>query len=416
MIYLGRKNTLQKQPFSKSVGFLFVCYWTILVAWQNISGVSARTNVDLIIKFGLLVWFVLFYIMRLKTLSPKIFFVFLLGTALLVPAICKESISFSMIISYVYPLLFITMVYGVGDQFIITKQHLLIFCNWIIVITLYSSIYALIFCWEQFSGALQLSNAYGNELSSFFVSNHEYGMYLLAAVVSCLLCLQLSPPQTRLKTFYIVALGLFGINLILTFSRTALFALAIILIIFAVLGRGSMRRWIICLFIVGLTALLLIPQLSDYFYRIILKENHLSGRDVLYDYAIAYYSQGTLTDKIFGHGISQTNRFLRTITTLKSFHNAYFQVLITFGAVGLGALLLFLTTQIIASVRFIKQDRFLGSLFLGLIVSASAMMFTNTAIVFTSPIDSYFLTIFMFVVPKYIRNAINKGIFEESEG
>ena len=81
------------------------------------------------------------------------------------------------------------------------------------------------------------------------------------------------------------------------------------------------------------------------------------------------------------------------------------------GAVGLLFLLSFLTSQIWESICFIKRDRFLGSVSLGLVLMAMLMMFTNTPIVFTSPIDSYFLTIFMFVVPKYVRNAISKNRF-----
>ncbi len=409
-------KVVDRQPFYKSTGFLFALYWTLLVAWQNISGAVARTSFDLIIKIVLLIWFVLFYVQRYKRLSPKIFIALLLGAAMLITAIRKDTFSLSVFISYLYPLLFMAMVYGIGDHFTITKSQLLSFCNWIILVTLYAAGYAMIFCWDQFAGALFLSQSYGNELSSFFVSNHEYGLYLLAAIVSCLLCLRLTENLPTWKTaLYVVAIGILGVNLILTFSRTALLAFVLFLVIFAIFGKGAMRRWILCLSIITAAIIFLTPQLREWVFKIVMKENNSAGRDVLYEYGLNYYRNSSLTDKILGHGIEEISKLVKEDLLHGSFHNAYIQILLNYGIVGFSSLLLFLVSQVIAAIKFIKKDRFLGAVALGLVIAASAMMFTNTAIIFTSPIDSFFLTIFMFIVPKYVRNAVELGVFNKKK-
>ena len=408
-------NTSKTQHFRKSLAFLFVVYWTALVIWQNFGGTAARTNIDVVIKIALLLYFVFFYIQRYKKMSAKILVIFFLGVILLFTAIEIETFSLSMVISYVYPILFLAMVYGVGDSFVITKKHFLVFCNWIIAVTLYAALYAMIFCWDQFTGALSLSSAYGNELCSFFVSNHEYGLYLLSAIVSCFLCLRFTHAiSLKRRIYYIVALGIFFINLVLTFSRTTMLSLAVFIAIFVLFGKGSLKKWFIFLTIVGAVVVFITPQLSNFVFSIVLKGNTTAGRDVLYNAAFDYYTNGTIFEKIFGFGISNTRNFFENTYAHASVHNAYLQILLYYGAFGLTAMVLFLFSQFIACIKFIKKDRYLGTVFLGLVISASAMMITNTTIVFTSPIDSYFMTMFMFVVPKYVRNAVHKGVFVES--
>ncbi len=409
-------NTLDKQPFHKSVGFLFASYWTILVAWQNISRSETRSNIDIVIKIGLLLYFTVFYLKRSSVLHSNILLVFVIGATLMITATRSEDFSLSILISYIYPLLFMTMVYSIGNHFVIIQKHLIIFCNWIIVVVLYASIYALIFCREQFVNAFSVSNAYGNELSSFFISSHEYGLYLVAGIVSSFLCLTISPAISPAKAlFYIAALAVFAVNLILTFSRTSLLSLAIFLIIFAVFGKGSLRRWIIVLSISCIIIVFCSPKLSSFVFDIVLKGNNLAGRDTLFDAAIDYYASGSFVDKLFGFGITSSRDLFSSTLNHGSVHNAYLQILLYYGAIGLSALVLFLLSQIMTNIRLFRKNRFWGSIFLGLNLSAAAIMFTNTTIIFTSPIDSYFLTIFMFIVPKYVRNALNQGVFDNPQ-
>ena len=48
---------------------VYFIYWLVLVAWQNISGVASRTTIDLVIKAGLLVFFVGYHFINTKNIN-----------------------------------------------------------------------------------------------------------------------------------------------------------------------------------------------------------------------------------------------------------------------------------------------------------------------------------------------------------
>lgn len=407
-----RKTNILEQPFRKSVAFMLVFYWAVLVAWQNISGTEARTTIDLVIKMGLLLYFCWFYLKRARTVSAKILWVMLLAVSLSITAVAETEFPLSNVVMYFYPVVFLAMVYGLGDKYEITKKQLITFCNWVIAITMYAAVYAIIFCWDQFASAFLITNAYNNELSSFFLSSHEYGMYLACAMISCGLCLKYDDQITPVKKMvYIAALVILALNLVLTFSRTSMAGLVVFLLVFIFVGKGSLKRWVLAgLVLVGLT-ILLSPKLSSFVYDIVLKRNNLAGRDGLFAAGIRYYQSGTFWEQIFGYGIQDTRKYFEYYLRHGSVHNAYLQILLYFGAVGLLYLLAFLLSQFWMSVKLLGRDHFFGAVSLGLTMMAMMMMVTNTQIVFTSPIDSYFLTMFMFVMPKYVRNAIRNDRF-----
>ena len=44
-----RKNRIGT-PFHKSVSYMFLTYWTVLVIWQNVSRIQERSSLDMFIK------------------------------------------------------------------------------------------------------------------------------------------------------------------------------------------------------------------------------------------------------------------------------------------------------------------------------------------------------------------------------
>ena len=210
------------------------------------------------------------------------------------------------------------------------------------------------------------------------------------------------------KAYYIAVLVVFALNLILTFSRTAMAGMAVFLLLFIITGKGGLRRWVLTILFLLSLVILLSPSVSEFVFRIILKKNNLAGRDVLFDAGLRYYRDGMFMNRTFGFGIQGT----RIGFGNRSVHNAYLQILLYYGAVGLAFLLAFLVSQLWKSIKMIRKDRFWGAVSLGLTGMAMLMMFTNTQIIFTSPIDCYFMTMYMFVVPKYVGNAVRKDKFD----
>ena len=319
----------------------------------------------------------------------------------------------SVIINYAYPLLFVFLTYVVGDRFTINRRELLQICNGVILVVAYMALYAIIFDNDQIVSALSIQSAYGNELRSFFVSSHEYGLYLAGGIVSCLIALRIKARERiQEKYYYWIAMFLFFPNLILTFSRTSLLGLICVVAVLLVFSkRNNIKKYLIVL--VLLLALLLVcnPSLRNYAYTVVLKENKLGGRGDLYRLAISYYSGGTVMEKIFGHGVETTRAYFEIMTTHGSVHNAYLQMLLFFGLIGFTIMMAFLVIQVAGVFKIFRKDRFCGSMMLAVLVMGLAIMFTDTTYIFFPSTDSYFLTIIAIVFPKYIRNAIQSDSF-----
>lgn len=411
----GIKFKIFDRAYLKSVAFMLFLYWMILVIWQNISGAGNLNTADTVIKIGLLLYMVVYFVFHARKISSKIFVVFAFALMLIITFFSEQSIDLRTVINYAYPVLLTAMVYCFGDDFKIKREHLIAFFNCVIILVSYTAFYAIIFCQDQFESAFSITTAYGNELTSFFTSNYEYGIYLAFAIIACLVCIRLKRNElTRAKVPYILAILLFVPNLILTYSRTSIFATIIAFVIFFVFDKNKkFKSWALIITIFVIAIILLVPTLREFVFEIVMKGNESADRDILFKSALDFFKDGTVFEKIFGHGITSTQDFFEAETDHGSAHNAYLQVLVYYGIVGLAVMLVFLISQLYLNIKLIKKNRFMGAIFTAMLVSACVMMFTTTSIIFTSPIDSYFLTILAVVVPKFVRNSIYSGEFDK---
>lgn len=410
MVIRSRKHSAL--PFTQNVSFMFVVYWAILVFWQNIGVAETRSSFDTIIKMGLLAYFAGYYLIRAKTISTKVLPIFFLAMSLMITAFTESQFILTTVVAYVYPFITLFLVYGTGDKMEITRSLLTAFCNCIICIVAYTVFYAMLFLPEQYLDALNAQYAYGNELSSFFVSNFEFGIYLVAAIVSCVLCLTLSTNLNKLKRIlYIAAIVLFASNLILTFSRTTILSLVLFLLAYVLTGKGNVRKWFMISIVAVVLVLVVSPTVRTFVEEIVFKNNTASGRDVLLERGLQYFGDGTLFEKVFGHGIYEVQMYFRSNVGHSNTHNGYVQVLLYYGLIGCGALILFMLSQVFASIGTMRMDRHMGAAMLGLNLGAMLVMFTTTAVVFNSSIDSFFVTAFFVLMPKYVRNSLKTGTF-----
>lgn len=404
-----------KSKSTSNIHIILFGYWCVLVAWQSVGTSANRSGMDLVIKIGLIAVLALYVFLHSnRYVGINLLYLLVFSGCLCVPLVMKETFSLNILISYVFPCLFLFLTFVLGNRFEINRQQLLTFLHGIILAVAYMAVYAILFCGDQFVRAFSISSAYGNELTSFLISNHEYGLYLIGGITGCLICLvfkQSAPVKAKLP--YFAALALFIPNLILTFSRTSLMGMACILLVYIVLSRrNKLKRYLIVALTVGTAAIWFIPALNTFFMRIILKNNATAGRDVLYQLAVDYFREGTIAEKLFGHGITQSRRFFEDTTSHGSVHNAYLQILVYFGLSVVLVLVIFLATQMVANLKLIRRSRFWGTILAAVLFMNLAVMFTNTAYIFNSSIDSYFLTVFAIIVPKYVRNSICAGTFD----
>ena len=395
-------------------------YWIILVIWQNLRHTVTRSGIDLAIKVGLILWLLIEFLWVEHTFSKKpfIYFSTFLTFFLLVYVFIERSFKFSTILIYIYPLLLVFLTCVLGNSFTINIHELLYLCNGTVITVAYITIFGLIFHSDQFIKALTASTAYGNELRSFFVNSHEYGLYLAGGVVCCLIALKIkSRAKIRDKFYYWLALLLFFPSLLLTYSRTTLLGILCVFVVLVIFSKknGIKRALIIGGIIIALLIIFIEP-VRTFVFNNILKENKLGVREDIYQMSFEYFKEGSVTEILFGRGIEASRAFSVEETTHTSVHNAYLQILLYYGIIGLLFLAVFYIVQIIETIKLLKINRFCGAMMLAVEIMGIVVMFTNTAYVFFSSTDSYFLTLVSIIVPKYVRNAINDGVFYVESG
>ena len=396
-IKCDRKNT------NSIVKVLFL-YWFALVIWQNIGSNDNKSGIDMIIKIGILFVLFIYYIFHSNGKLSNAHYIFPFLCCLAITFLTEIQFSPSIIVYYGFVGLIIFLVFGIGNRFKISFDNYKWFLNAVICVTVYCAIYAILFYTDQFTTAFSISTAYGHELTSFFSSSHEYGMYMSAGIISCLFILE-DIKKGKLK--YIIALCILIPNLILTYSRTSIFSLAIFMFFYILLGTNrGMKKTLVFLVVIGMSIFLLSDKLQSFFFNIVNKDGNLAGRDTLTEVSLSYFKNSSLFKQIFGNGITASRNYMERMTTHPSVHNAYLQVLLYFGYSGIVWFIGYLIAMIKGKFNLYKKNKIWGNRFLCLGIWCMSMMIANTHLIFTSPIDCYFLTIFAIVIPKYVTNYI----------
>ena len=408
--------TAEKKVGDRFIHIAIFIYWALLVVWQNIGETATGSTIDTALKMVLLVFLTASYFICVRNPQINIIRLILLVAFVLTQVVTlffEPNLGLRIIVSYVFPALFLFLSFVYGNNVKITKKQYVVFLNCVIAVVAYSALYAIIFMPEQFLGAFSISNAYGNELSSFFVSNHEYGMYLFAGIAACIFCLDIKKDKPFYhKIIYIVCLVLFLPNIVLTFSRTSMLATAIFLVVYVLfIGKSRMKILLLIVAFVALAAFAFSSTIRDFVLNIVLKENNMAGREDLFNLAIEYFNEADLLGQIFGRGIEESRAYFVAHTDHGSVHNAYLQVLTYYGVAGLLFMIGFMASRFVAAFKLVKKDRFIGVFSIGLLIACALMMVSNTSVIFNSPIDSFFITAFAIVIPKYLEN----GIIDEME-
>ena len=394
----------------KGIAAIIFFYWFVLVLWQNISLVESQSSLDILIKCGLIGLLLIYYIMHLDGKLYHVLTIPLFVFSLMVSFYLEQSYNFRTLVYYAFIILLIFCVYGIGNKQCITVQNYKWILNSVILVAIYAAMYALVFRTEQFASAFTISKAYGNELSSFFSSSHEYGMYMAAAIIGCVFNIEMNiGEKKRGNVKYILALFILIPNLILTFSRTAIFSALLFFFMYILLGNNKIvKRVLIFLTFVGVAIVLASQTIRNFLIYIVAKGGDTAGRDKLFELAISLFRESDTVHKLFGNGIVLSKEYFETATTHSNVHNAYLHVLVCFGIVGLAWMVGFLLKLLIGYWLFYLRNKMWGARFLCITLWSIFMMVANTHLIFTSQIDCYFLTMFAIIVPKYVYNALCK--------
>lgn len=410
-----------QQRKGKNAYIMLFLYWLILLIWQNIRTVENRDGIDTVIKAGLIIFLTIYFYVCSRSIKSSVLLVFLFY--LLVYSFTKltsNHFDMSDALYYYFPLLMFLVTLGLGGNSTINKSDLIRLSYMLTFAVLYIVMYSLIFQSEKYVQALQVTNAYGNELSSFLASSHEFGYYLSFALMAAILCLDMDKKMNPLrKTYLIIVIVLFSASLILTFSRTAIVAF-IAMLSWYVLSSGK-RKLKKTLFGVAFTVVLLIliiKPLREYFALVVFKDNNDAGRDDLANSGLLIFKNAPLGRALFGYDRHTIELFLKRRFLHSNFHNAFIQTLTCNGLVGLFFTIgcfIFEGIHITQTLKAAPEWKKLMNLFYSFMLALIITMMFQTNSLFASSIDSFFLTFFGFLLPIYVGNAIRQGVFDTDE-
>lgn len=411
-------QTLIKEKKSKNIYLALFLYWVILLLWQNVRSAANRDTVDTAIKAGLIFLLSVYFFFQSRNMHRNVLIVFFFYVFLYaftrIPAATFE---LADVMYYFFPLVLFLVTLGMGGSFTITKTELVRLGYMLTAAVLYIVLFAIITQPEKFLEAVKVQNAYGNELSSFLASSHEFGYYLSFGIVAAGLCLELDDHMNSVRRAYlIIVIVLFAISLILTFSRTAILAFLSILLwyVFAS-GKRKMKKIVFVIVVIFALVIICIRPVREYTIHVVFKNNNDAGREEMAYSGIQIFKNAPIYQALFGYDRQRVYNYLAVNFRHGNFHNAYIQTLVCNGVIGLLFPLgcfAYGVYHILRTQKLAPEWKRLSNLFYSFIAAMAIVMMFQTTCLFASSIDSFFLTFFCFLLPIYVDNAIIDGTFD----
>lgn len=411
-------------PKKNNVYLILFMYWLILLVWQNVRSAANRDSIDTIIKACLIVFLTVYFVMRTKTVKSSVLIVFLAYIFIIsVTKLTASSFQLADAMYYYFPFLMFLVTMGFGGNSTISKDDVVKLFYMLTFTVLYIVIYSWIFQTDKYLHAFSVSNAYGNELTSFLASSHEFGYYLAFGIMGAILCNDLDAKMNSLRrTYLIFVIVLFSVSLILTFSRTAILVFLSMLLWYVFSsGQRGLKRALLIVVVILAVIIIVVQPIREYVLQIVFKNNNDAGRDELATGGLEVFQRAPLINRLFGYDKYTIGRYLSREFSHSSFHNAYVQTLVCNGIVGVLFVVgcfIYEAIHIARTMRISPGWRRLSNLFFSFEVALLISMLFQTNSLFASSIDSYFLTLFGFLLPIYADNAIRQDDYDAffSEG
>ena len=186
------------------------------------------------------------------------------------------------------------------------------------------------------------------------------------------------------------------------------------MIVLAIVRGGKYTEYIIIAIAVAIIAVFLNSTLRTFVFQKILKNSYADsgslldqGRAQMYRQELSYYMEGSILDKIFGHGYGANKA---------GGHDAYLVILNTGGLAMFLFFMLTILWSVNNSVICYRIDRSIGALCFSLQTLSLLYMIAQTPILFYSTMDSFFITLLSVLVPLYVSNALLRSTIPVREG
>lgn len=393
----------------KNITYIMFIYWILVILWQTVRPVANRSVIDTLMKIALFS-VVAFYGLRHKNgkNTGNIIVVLTLFIMTQVATIMLDTLTMGTVITcvFMFAQILIFLIWMRNET--VSYDDIIFFGRSIIRSAMIMALYSVIFETGRFMRLFGGGGAYGNECKSFLYSNHEYALYLMTAIIFAVWFYFLKENRFS-KTIFLV--GFLGINLLSTYSRTAIIGGICAIAILAFFAGIKEFMLIIGIYGTIFTAALVNPTLNRFVFSKILKDSYAksgglvdTGRSSMYIGEWDYFKHGTFAQMLFGHGY---------VGNRAGGHNAYLSILNTGGIAMFIFFVMVILWGIKNSLDCLKRNRRIGSLLLGLQVFTLLYMFAQTPILFYSTMDSYFITVLFVMLPLYMNNYMRKRQLEE---
>ena len=377
-------------------------YWISVILWQTFRPVENRSLTDSLVKTAIFGIVVLYAFYNRDTKNSKIItavfaifvltqFVTLLNDTISLNSIITVSFMFAQIVAF--------LILQRDEE--ISEESLEWFSRMIVLVSLAMGFYSIFFRTDRFIRSFTKVGTYGSECKSFLYSNHEFALYLAAAIILSVWLLFRRHGNKYLLTMILCFLT---VNLISTFSRTAVIGCAIGVIILSFAMGNRTTGYVVLAAGAFACAFMLSASLRAFVLGKVLKNSIVDsgsimdrGRSTMYRDEWAFFLNGSLIQKLFGHGYqgNQTGG-----------HDAYLMILNTGGLSMFAFFFLVILWSLHRSLICYRIHQEIGALYFGLQMLVLLYMVAQTPILFFSSMDCFFITMLFVMVPLYTSNCL----------
>ena len=312
----------------------------------------------------------------------------------------------------------IVVLISISSQATIYKKNLATFYRRIIILGIISAIINVALNYNKIFNLAALTNSYSANFSSFFPNRNQYGMFILACIVS-LVNLEILTKMPKKR--FIFCMILFIAMLILSMSRNSILGLLIFAGIYLIISENKVTKnrllAAVIIFVVSIFSIFGMIQnerLYDTVNTMFLRTETIgsaSGRSEVWQNGI---SIGSKYNPITGVGRERSIELnnVEFNNSLEHFHSTYIQTYAMYGVLGL-ILLIGALINIISKIKKLPvKSRFRASL-LAMMFAFVVMSIFETMTRFSIGYADTMGMIFYFTIPLLIIS--NKSSFLEND-
>lgn len=230
-----------------------------------------------------------------------------------------------IIIRFINFLLF----YCIFEMSIVKKEQIRKLFKFFIIIGFISCVYNYLFCFDEIQKIVTASSSYQVNIRSFFHNRNMFGEFMFISMLSTFYYYEGKKSKAKLLLTF-----LFSITAFLTFSRSAIFSVFLLLIYFYIKKYGNKKINVIVLFLgfIIVAYILLGPAVKFLNIFIIRGDNFSTGRSSIWEYGYKVFINNPIVGvgNYTAVGLAEQAGF-----THSQFHSFFIETLAGYGLVGL---------------------------------------------------------------------------------